>query len=110
MAEEKVFVRRAPAIPHKISELKSEMGRVCLAGTIISKNKEIGSFILDDGESKILILTNEPKEFEKLKEGNFVRAMGKIWGQENELEIQADIIQDFSKIDKELYNKVFFEK
>ena len=110
MAEEKVFVRRAPAIPHKISELKSEMGRVCLAGTIISKNKEIGSFILDDGESKILILTNEPREFEKLKEGSFVRAMGKIWGQENELEIQADIIQDFSKIDKELYNKVFFEK
>jgi len=108
--EQKQIIRRAPAVPKKISDLKPEMGRVCLAGTIISKNKDIGSFILDDGENKILILTNDPKEFEQLREGTFIRVMGKVWGQEGELEIQADIIQDFSKIDKELYKKVVYTK
>src|SRR3990167_5544630 len=105
MAEEqKQIIRRAPAIPKRISDLKPEMGRVCLAGTIISKNKDIGSFILDDGANKILILTNDPKEFEQLQEGK----MGKVWGQEGELEIQAEIIQDFNKIDRDLYNKIFY--
>src|SRR3990167_999746 len=79
--EQKQIIRRAPAVPKKISDLKPEMGRVCLAGTIISKNKDIGSFILDDGENKILILTNDPKEFEQLREGTFIRVMGKVRGQ-----------------------------
>jgi len=109
MAEEqKQIIRRAPAIPKRISDLKPEIGRVCLAGTIISKNKDIGSFILDDGANKILILTNDPKEFEQLQEGKFVRVMGKVWGQEGELEIQAEIIQDFNKIDRDLYNKIVY--
>ena len=37
------------------------------------------------------------------------RALRFVWGQGDEVEIQADIIQDFSKIDKNLFKKIFLE-
>ena len=106
-AEEKKFIRRAPSLDVKISNLKPEMGRVALIGTITSKNDDISAFMLDDGEAQVLVLLNNIKDFEKIFEGQKVRIFGKVWGQEGELEIQADIIQDFSKADMGLYKKAF---
>jgi len=108
-AEEKKILRRAPAIITKISSLTSEMGRVCVLGTIVSKNSEIGSIVLDDGESSVLILLNNPQDIEKFKEGQTARVFGKVWGSGNEIELQAEIVQDFSKIDRELYSKVMLQ-
>ncbi len=107
MAEREI-IRRAPAIDIQIKDLKENIGRVAITGTVINKNSEINSFVLDNGQEHILVLANRPEEFNRLKEGQFVRVLGKVWGQQNELEIQAEIIQDFSKIDKELYKKVFY--
>ncbi|MFH0869260.1 MAG: hypothetical protein V1839_03470 [archaeon] len=105
---EKKILKRAPAVSVRISELKENMGRVAIAGTVIDKNPDIGSFMLDDSESSVLVLapTNDPTLFDAIKEGQFVRVLGKVWGSAGEIEIQAEIIQDFSKIDKELYKKV----
>ena len=102
----KRIIKRAPAIETRISDLK-EGHRVAVIGTVVSRNADISSFILDDGENKIVILADNQNDFERIKEGQFVRAMGKVWGEGDEVEIQADIIQDFSKIDKNLYKKVF---
>jgi hypothetical protein len=101
-------LRRAPAVPVKISDLKSDMGRVCVLGTVVSRNADIGSLIIDDGQSSVLILLSETQQLEKLKEGQTVRAIGRVWGSENEIEIQAELVQDFSGIDRELYKKVMF--
>lgn len=109
MPEEKI-IRRAPSIHMRISELNQSGVRVAIVGTVVSKNSELGSFILDDGESSILVLTNNFDDFEQLKEGQFVRVLGRTWGTGDELELQADIIQDFSKIDKELFQKVFYSQ
>jgi hypothetical protein len=106
MAEE--GVRRSPSRPTAIKNLKSSEGRISITGTIISKNKDLSSFILDDGESQVLVLTKRVTDFENVKEGQFVRVLGKIWGEGDEVEIQADIVQDFSKIDKELYINLFY--
>lgn len=106
MAEE--TVRRSPSIPVAIKNLKNKEGKVSVIGTIISKNKDLSSFILDDGQSQVLVLTKRITDFENVKEGQFVRILGKIWGEGDEVEIQADIVQDFSKIDKELYIKLFY--
>ncbi|UCD04048.1 MAG: hypothetical protein JSW73_00145 [Candidatus Woesearchaeota archaeon] len=106
MAEE--GVRRSPSRPTRIKNLKDSEGRISITGTIISKNKDLSSFILDDGESQVLVLTKRITDFENVKEGQFVRVLGKIWGEGDEIEIQADIVQDFSKIDKELYVKTFY--
>ena len=83
------------------------MGRVAIAGTIVGKNSDISSFMLSDRESSVLVLANDPQQFNNIKEGQFVRVLGKVWGQEKEIEIQAEIVQDFSKIDKELWKKAF---
>jgi len=106
---EKKILKRAPAINVKISDLKENMGRVAIAGTVINKNPDIGSFMLDDSESSVIVIapSNDPKQFDAIKEGQFVRVMGKVWGAGDEIEIQAEIIQDFSKINKELFKKAF---
>ena len=101
-------IRRSPAIDMQIKDLKENIGRVAITGTVVNKNSEINSFVLDNGQEHILVLANNPAEFSKLEEGKFVRVLGKVWGQQNELEIQAEIIQDFSKVDKELFKKVFY--
>lgn len=105
---EKKILKRAPAVDVKISQLKENMGRVAIAGTVIGKNSDIGSFMLDDSEASVLVLapTNDPEIFDSIKEGQFVRVLGKVWGAGDEIEIQAEIIQDFSKINKDLYKKV----
>lgn len=101
-------VRRLPSRPTSIKNLKDSEGRISITGTIISKNKDLSSFILDDGKSQVLVLTKRVTDFENVKEGQFVRVLGKIWGEGDEVEIQADIVQDFSKIDKELYVNLFY--
>lgn len=106
--EEKKLLRRAPAIPVLISKLNGEMGRVAVMGTIVSRNSEIGSIVIDDGQASVLVLLNDPADIEKFKEGQTVRVLGKVWGTGNEIELQAEVVQDFTKIDRELYNKVMF--
>lgn len=99
--------KRAPAQIVRIKELNPEMKRVCVAGTIVSKNDELYSFLIDDGDGKVLVLLNDADKFQKLEVGQFVRVFAKIWGEGDEIELQADIVQDFSKIDKDLYMKMF---
>lgn len=99
--------RRAPAQLVKIKELKPEMKRVCVAGTVVSKNDDLYSFLIDDGEGKVLVLTNDADRFKTIEVGQFIRVFAKIWGEGDEIELQADVVQDFSKIDKDLYMKLF---
>ena len=40
------------------------------------------------------------------KEGKVVRVLGKTWGEGDDIEIQSDLIQDFSQLDMELYKIV----
>lgn len=105
---EKRILRRAPAVPVKISDLKSDMGRVCILGTVVSKNADIGSLVIDDGQASVLVLLSETQYLDKIKEGQTVRVFGKVWGSGNEIELQAELVQDFTKIDRVLYNKVMF--
>jgi|YelNatPaOPRAMG01_1025707.scaffolds.fasta_scaffold15018_9 hypothetical protein len=108
-AEEKKVLRRAPAIPVPISKINSSMGRVAIVGTIVQRNTDIGSIIIDDGEASILVLLNNPADCQKYKEGQIVRVLGKVWSAGDEIEILGEIVQDFSKIDLELYKKIFFK-
>lgn len=104
---ERKIIRRAPAIQVQIKDIKENFGRVSFVGTIVNKNPEINSLIIDDEDSRILVLLNNQWSFDSVKEGQFVRVFGKVMGTGDELEILADFLQDFSKIDKELYKKVF---
>ncbi|MBI4095317.1 MAG: replication protein RepA [DPANN group archaeon] len=102
-------IRRAPAIELPISEIKEGLGRISFIGTVINKNPDIQSFIVDFNNARVLVLTNDQHAFEAVKEGQTVRVFGKVMGTGSEIEILADFVQDFSKIDRELYAKVFYK-
>ena len=70
---------------------------VAMSGVIVNKDKN--TFILDDGTSQISIYSENIPGF------NYVRIFGRVIPFENGLEIQAQIIQDLSLINKDLYNK-----
>ncbi len=105
VGQEERDLRRKPFVQTPISEITADQRKVSIIGTIISKNAELYSFLVDDGTGTILILTNNIERFNEIKEKDFVRVMGRVWGESEEIELQADIIQDFSKIDKELWKK-----
>ena len=109
MAEEKKFLKREPSRNTSIKQLtegKNLPPRVAVAGTIVNKNAELYSFLIDDGEGTILVITNNVEGFDAVKEGQFVRVLGKTWGEGEELEIQADVIQDLSGVDSNSYKRV----
>lgn len=104
-SEEKPTYVRYPFSNRKISELTSNMS-VAVAGVVVSKDSEIISFIIEDGSERINIITNNMNSFNNLKEGQLVRVLGKTWGEGQDLELKADIIQDFSGVDFTLYKKL----
>jgi len=109
---ERKFIKREPSKNISIKDLSSSPAPpiVAVAGTIVSKNDEMYSFLIDDGEGTVLVITNNVDKFNDIKEGQFVRVLGKTWGEGEELEIQADIIQDLSGVDRNLYKETVLSK
>lgn len=83
-----------------IEELKQDDEFVCVAGypAVINEN----SLLLDDGKATISVYFNE-KPAANVK---FIKVFGRALSVEGSIAIQADFIQDLSKIDTFLYNKV----
>jgi hypothetical protein len=94
--------KRAPSIPKKISDINPEKDiRVRIFGRIIDKND--GSFIIDDGSSKAEIVA-EAGDFDV---GDTVRVLTRVLPLEEGYELRAEAVQDMSKMDIDLYKKVF---
>ena len=104
---ERKFRKREPAKHISVKELSKDLDRVALVGTIVSRNQEISSFVLDDGTGTVNIIMNNVEHFEMLKDGQVVRVFGRLWGEGDDIELQGDLVQDFSKLDLTLFKKVF---
>jgi len=104
--EKKVYVRY-PFVNQKISDIPSNSS-VSVAGVVVSKDSDIISFIIEDETGKLNIITNNEESFNAVQEGQRVRVLGKTWGEGEDMELKSDIIQDFSKIDFEVYKKISF--
>jgi hypothetical protein len=98
--------KRNPAIERRIAEVKKDDIRVALIGTIIEKDKSINAIVIDDGEANIRVLLPEDI-FERFEAGQLVRTIGLVAPalEGDEKEIRGEIVQDFSKLDKELYRE-----
>lgn len=106
--EQKERFKRRVALERKISEVRiNEDVRVKIVGRIISKDDKITMFVLDDGESKANIIVPDQKMFESIQLGKIIRVIGIVLPAigENNFEIRAEIIQDMSRLDLELYNQ-----
>lgn len=101
MAEEFQF-RRMPATPVKISGINPEKNiRVRILGRIIDKSD--GLIVIDDGSAKAEIFDAETSA----DVSDMVRVFARVLPLEDRYELHAEIIQDMSGLDLELYKRVY---
>ena len=98
--------RRNVAFERKINSISKEDIRVKVIGTIIERDAITNSIVVDDGESKVRVLLDEAV-FNSIELGKMVRAIGIVApALEGEgFEIRGEILQDFSGLDKDLYQQ-----
>ena len=96
--------RRAPARPKNIEEIdpKDDI-RVRVIGTVLSIEDD--SISLDDGTGTVEVFLEEEK-MEDLEENQRIRILGRVLPTPDSFEIQGEIVQDFSDVDPELYDRV----
>ena len=57
--------------------------------------------VIDDGSAKVEVTTEQPAEF-----GDVVRIIARVLPLETGYDLRAELTQDMSKLDMELYRKV----
>ena len=75
--------KRAPSKQVAIKDLNPELSRVSLVGTVVSKNPQLYSFMIDDGTGTVLVLTNNIDKFNNIQEG-FVAFASRVPEREND--------------------------
>jgi hypothetical protein len=96
--------RRAPATPKNIEEIDPrEDIRVRVIGTVISVNED--SINLDDGTGTVEIFL-EDGDLDDREENERIRVLGRVLPTPDSFEIQGEIVQDFSDVDTDLYDRV----
>lgn len=81
-----------------IRQITLEHHRVCVSGQIVSGSQD--SFFIDDGTGQLLVRAREKPL------SDFVKVFGTLLAYENGFELQAEIVKDYSAVDKELLRKV----
>jgi len=101
------FKKRAPAVEKLIKEIDPYKDfRVKVTGYVVELISETNSFLLSDPTGKINVLLEDEHLLHNLKVGDFVSVIGTILNLEGDFEIKLEIIQNFNKINKELFYKV----
>lgn len=104
--DEVEFKKRAVAKIRRVSTVKKDEDlRVAIIGTIVDIDDKSLFFTLDDGEEKVSVLLNNESQMKTLKLGKRVRVIGIIMGFEDSFEIRGELIQDFTGLNVEYYNK-----
>lgn len=93
-------MRRAPAVEKDICDIDEDDIRVSVVGTVIKKDPIQYSMIIDDGTGSVTVLANSLFDIQSI-----VRVIGRPQ-MRGEPIIDAEIVQDFSDFDLELFKKV----
>jgi len=83
-----------------IKDVNADDKKVAISGYLISKEEH--SIVIDDGSSEIPIFFDQLN----VPNGKYFRIFGRVIPHEEGLQIQADLIQDLSSMDYELYKKM----
>jgi hypothetical protein len=81
--------------PTKISELKSNVGKVAILGKVIESSSD--NFVVDDDSGKVEIASDKQVANEKIVRVFCSVAEGKL---------KADVVQELAGIDMDLFNKM----
>ena len=98
-------MKRRPAIEKSIKDITGEDYRVRVLATVVDRNPESLSILMDDGTGRAAVFFADADQFEMAVEGRLVRVFGKVKGEEK-IEIEAELIQDMSDMDMGLYEQV----
>ncbi len=96
--------RRLPSTERNIKDLSGEDFRVRINGVVVDIHKDTYTAMVDDGTGRAIVQFIDPEMFGRLKEGGFVRIIGKMVPGEETL-VDAEIAEDMSKLDLGLYNR-----
>lgn len=99
---DKFMYRRVAAAPKRINEIEPEKDiRVQILARIIDKTD--GTLVVDDGSAKAEILIDQTSA----DINDVVRIFARVLPLEEGYELRAELIQDMSQLDMELYKKVY---
>jgi len=88
-----------------ISEINPDTDlKVKLIGFVVDKKGD--TIVLDDGSGKINVFVDIPSVMEKINVNQIVRIFGSTLPTESGFEIKADLVQDLSNLNINLYKKV----
>lgn len=96
MAEEQF--KRKPYVEKFIKDVTVKDYKVAVSGVIVNRSEN--SFLLDDGTGQLAVISTTIPNYE------YTRVFGKVLPLETGFELQSEIIQDLSKIDKAIHRKV----
>jgi len=87
-------------VEKSIKDVNETDQKVAVSGCIISK--EENSIVIDDGDSRMAVFLNNFA----MPTAKYIRVFGRVIPYEEGVQIQADLIQDLSSINVELYKKM----
>jgi|GEM_PF-817823 len=91
----------------KITEIVEKDRNVCIIGRVIDICDS--ALVIDDGSGKITAFIDgvrNPNKIKSLKINDIVRILGNVTKREEELVINAHIVQNFNGFDENLYRKI----
>jgi uncharacterized protein YdeI (BOF family) len=92
-------------VKKKIEEINPETDlKVKLLGFVVDKKDD--TFILDDGSKKVKVFVDNPAIVEKMNINQLIRIFGSTLPTDEGFEIKADVVQDLSNLNINLYKKV----
>jgi len=89
----------------KISEINPENDfKVKVIGIIVDKKDD--TILIDDGSAKIQEFVNLPNIIDTINLNQLIRVFGSVMPTDEGFELKADIVQDLSDLNVNLYKKV----
>lgn len=83
-----------------VKDVNESDTKIAVSGYVVSREEH--SIVIDDGSGEM------PVFFDQLEvpEGKYLRVFGRVISHEEGIQVQADLIQDLSTMNYELYKKM----
>ncbi|MGQ9721115.1 MAG: OB-fold nucleic acid binding domain-containing protein [Candidatus Jordarchaeum sp.] len=104
--EDGTWKHRSPAVEKQIKDIASnEDSFIKVLGIVLEKKQNV--VLIDDGTGKARIVAFDDELISKIKVGDKIRVFGTVMvGEESEIQINANIIQNVNKLSIELRSEV----
>lgn len=89
----------------RIRDVRADDFRVRILGIVVDLDKANNSALIDDGTGRAVAIFPDQVHMDGVVVGKPIRVIGKAM-QGDTLEVEVEIVQDMSKLDMDLYERV----